>query len=653
MRNFLFGLGAVGILSGMVACGGDDTPPVIDGDKGGNGATGGRGSAGSKSGGTDANDAGAGGMDAAGGPAVVITAPAAVSDPNDPGVLGGTEVTVTCIANALAGGAAVNESSAELSLLDADGVVLEKKPGARTARADEFTAAFELTSVPAGKLGFACSVTDEAMATGRDEIYSLLDKGPSIEFVTPVADSAHPLTTPLDIAFSVVAAPLSDDDDAAEVDSVSLEVGGKGISLEGKSDGDGNYQVQVNLADPRLFTPSPSGALPLVVRASNKRMPNAVEAVRSEQVDIDGDGPDITITSPEDGKVVGGKVTLTFGVKDAIAGVDPATVAVSLNATEYKFSATDTAWTRTGDTFSLEFDSRQFKDAKVQITVNVSAKDRVGNISESGPTASSLLYLDNFAPLIDLDPFNIRTVDLQGQCSTSFDPVGTLAKNDLTQAARAGVFRALVWEQTNTDPEIPFRHYAFTDQNTVRLYLAAAGTPLLVDKDGIAGCDDVAEVDSNSSFGLDVVPKAGTFLFEVGEEGAYPATADLNCSTMARSAPDRLCTAKASDMWQVIEHPVIKEAAIYAPTVMANTVECTGQSWEFGPKLNQDGWVCFAARVVDKVGNVGVSRPLRVCVDDPDRVGTPACANSSVDAPSCTDGCTPAPRVALGKVLFE
>jgi hypothetical protein len=60
----------------------------------------------------------------------------------------------------------------------------------------------------------------------------------------------------------------------------------------------------------------------------------------------------------------------------------------------------------------------------------------------------------------------------------------------------------------------------------------------------------------------------------------------------------------------------------------------------------QDGFVCFAARAVDKVGNVGISPPIRVCVDTDltDNV-QPNCAKMSIpDPPSCTDGCTPPAR---------
>jgi hypothetical protein len=104
-----------------------------------------------------------------------------------------------------------------------------------------------------------------------------------------------------------------------------------------------------------------------------------------------------------------------------------------------------------------------------------------------------------------------------------------------------------------------------------------------------------------------------------------------------------LCANKDNDMWQVIQDEYNVTPVIYSASPTAGN-ECTGVSWEFGTKVSADGWVCFATRAVDNVGNVGVSRPLRICVDDPDRAGTPPCANSSIGAPTCTDGCTPQPR---------
>jgi hypothetical protein len=55
--------------------------------------------------------------------------------------------------------------------------------------------------------------------------------------------------------------------------------------------------------------------------------------------------------------------------------------------------------------------------------------------------------------------------------------------------------------------------------------------------------------------------------------------------------------------------------------------------------LSADGWICLAARVADKLGNVGLSRPLRICYDDDQVEGVPACATGA-PPPSCTTNCT-------------
>jgi hypothetical protein len=312
---------------------------------------------------------------------------------------------------------------------------------------------------------------------------------------------------------------------------------------------------------------------------------------------------------------------------------------------DHPYDATNTSWTHpTPDTYVFEFDSRQVQDAKVQITVNVSANDKVGNVATA---ASALLYLDNYPPIVDLDPSNIRSqaVALGSKCSASFDPVGSAAKNDLDPVVRAGIFRALIIDQTNSDPEIPILHHSYTNPALVRLYLEAnPAKPLLIDKDEDGICDDVAEIDSTNSLALKTVPRMGGPLFGK-DDATAPTAASLQCTTENAAPVQNLCTNNVSDMWQVIEEIVTHTPIIYAASPTENTTECTGVSWEFGTKVAADGWVCFAARAVDYAGNVGISRPLRLCLDNPDRPGTPDCANSSTSPPSCTNSCTPPARL--------
>jgi hypothetical protein len=66
---------------------------------------------------------------------------------------------------------------------------------------------------------------------------------------------------------------------------------------------------------------------------------------------------------------------------------------------------------------------------------------------------------------------------------------------------------------------------------------------------------------------------------------------------------------------------------------------CTGTDWEIG-QFVEEGWFCVAARAEDRAGNVGISRPLRLCFDNGD--GDPPDCSSP---PECTDGCRAPERV--------
>lgn len=649
MRNILLVVGAAGLVGLFSACGGSSDHAAVPTDS--TSGSGGKGSGGNKPATNGDSEGGAGGAGASDdidplGPTVIITSPEGLSDPNKAGVLSGSEVTVTCSAvqSRAFGSGKVNAASVELSILDAAGKVLEKKPGVPTETDNEYSAKFNLTAVPAGVIGFTCAAEDANKHANLDRLRTFLDKGPLITIIKPAAESAHPLTEPLDIEFTVEAAPLDATDANAEwdADSVKLSLVGQPIDLADAMTKPGHYRLQVNLADTRLFNPLPSGPVPLAVEATNHRTPDAITATAAEDVLVDGAGPTIQIVSPGDKAVVGGKVRLSFSVTDTVSGVDPESVAVSLNMESHAFDATLDSWSVVNGVYTFEFDSRQAKGSKVQITVNVGASDKVGNVSTG---ASELLYLDNYPPYIDLDPSNIRT-KTDDKCSRSFDPVGNMAKNDLDTVERAGIFRAIVWDETNHIEEVPYKHPAGTNPISVRLYLKSGDSaPLLIDADHDGSCDDVTQVDSMDSISLSAVPKEGV-PWNIKDDGVAPTTDSLGCTTQEGPDPVRLCLNKDSDMWQVIQDDYTGQPVVYARSPTAGGAECTGVSWEFGSLVDADGWVCFATRAVDNVGNVGVSRPIRICVDDPERDGTPACATQSLAPPSCTDGCTPQARWA-------
>lgn len=662
MRNILLVVGATGLVGVFSACGGEDKPPVPVETSGGK-AAGGKNAGGKSSGGTTEGGAdnlgGAGGDDSGSNalaPTVIITSPTALTDPNQDGVLTGSEVTATCSAtqSTAIGSSKVNAATVKLAILNGAGKVIEEKPGVPTANANEFATKFSLTAVPSGVVSFTCKAEDTNKRSASDSVATLLDKGPIITIVEPAAGSAHALSEPLDIEFTVEADPLGDTDANADVDvaSVKLEIVGQPIDLSDASEKPGHYRLQVNLADAKLFTPPPSGPVPLVVEAANQRTPAPVVASNAEDVLVDGAGPVIKITSPTDKAVVGGKVKLSFTASDSVSGVDPKSIVVALNMKNHEYDATSDAWSLTNNIYTFEFDSRQVETAVVQMTVNVGATDKVGNVSTGD---SELLYLDNYPPLLDLDPLNIRTKTPAPteKCSSSFDPVGNAAANDFDHVQIAAFFRALVVDQTNTAEEFPTLHFSGTDPKSVRLYIEGNNTkPLLVDNDMNGVCDDVAEVESKKSIGFDPIVKNGAPLY-VKDDAIEPVFNQLVCPTKEElPKPTQVCSDKTSDMWQVIQDEYNNIPLIYGVGVTPD-IECTGVVWELAGKLDADGWVCLATRAVDNAGNVGVSRPIHICLDSPFREGTPACANSSMDPPSCTDGCTTAPRLGGGIMRWE
>ncbi len=654
-------------LAVAVACSGKSDPPVGGGQTGtgGRGAlsTGGTGGGRSGSGGAGGTS-GSGNMEAGaagepvvpGGPIVQITSPAALGSPSDGDVLTAPELTVLCEVRADPNGSGLNASTVFIELLDADENTVEEVAAARTGEPDEFSARVILTKVPDnGRIGFRCSAADSGSPalTGVDTAWSFVDHGPEIVVTSPVPDSAHALLGDVRFRFSVNAAPVAKSDSEAAVDDVTLEIAGVGID-PGKPD-NGDYDVSVDLADTNVFPDTPSGTVPVTITATNKRSPDPAERVVSYGFVIDGEGPDITITSPKNEAVVGGQVALRFSVTDALSGVDEASVTVELNGKEHRFGEGGT-WSHNGDDFVFLFDSTQAeKDSKIQATLVIRASDTVGNTASG---ESLLLYLDNIPPVVDLDPPNVReskrnTNSVNGtDCSASFDPLGTKPPNDYPDSVipadtmspysvpRAQIFRALVWERTNQIPGQSILRYSGTNEDSVFIYIQpAVATPLLVDTTNDGQCDELA-VSGLQFQHMKALTPAGAAWYDDVDSTKVPDTTS-ECSLLNQNEPAHLCTSQVSDMTRVIAHEIEGHPpVIYALGQLNPGIACTGTDWEIG-SIAPEGWVCLAARAVDNAGNVGISPPLALCYDDPDTSAQPSCATTKETPPDCTDGCLP------------
>lgn len=674
MRNILLAAGLVGLFCSVQACGGDDRAPAFteagtgatgsggkdSGGSGGKGSggKGSGGSAGKSSAGSTSTDAGAGGEPepASNGPVVKITSPSEALTPDD-GVLVEQSVKVLCTVtpSSAAGASDVDLMTIKLSIADADGKELETKNAAATNADNEFTADFVLATVPTGAVSFTCSAKDKNNLLGENTISAFVDHGPTIIVTSPEPKAAFAVKGGLNIDFEAQPNPLVKGDAGAEVDKVVFTLDGKEFAVEEKTPG--RFQASLQLDDPDDFPITPTGAIS--ISATNSRAPTPVTATKSYSITIDGDGPVITILSPSDKAVLGGPRTLEFTVDDASSGVDPNSVNVALWADqEPVYFDPNNGWTRVGNKYTYAFDTKAIEPhAKVQTLINVLASDAVGNATPIGQSIT--IYLDNVPPKIDLDPMNVRTIN-GSVCSNSFDPVGPQALNDLQGVMGddllnpIGFFRAFVREQTNSQPGQKIFYHSLTDQSQVRLYVQAqpeqAATKLLVNKNPLEDdtCDDIGGVDDlnnappfSALHAIKTNASDGTEWYQ-NDPGLEPSVTN-KCTLEDKPEPQHLCPTHSSDMWYAAFNPELNEPNVYVVGTPSSDVSCAGIDLAFLTNDQMDGWVCAAARVVDKAGNVGISPPLRLCaVSDPKN--PPACRISSTVPPTCTDGCTPPSR---------
>jgi hypothetical protein len=277
----------------------------------------------------------------------------------------------------------------------------------------------------------------------------------------------------------------------------------------------------------------------------------------------------------------------------------------------------------------------------------LNARDLVGNVANG---ESLFLYIDNEAPIVSLDPANVRVATFTGtsaSCSVSFDPLGEAA-NDGQTSGRFAQLRAFVWDQTNGTDSQNVLYLAGVDPNEVYLYLQAdLSRPLLVDSDDDGVCDQVDDDAGKLPFQhLDAVVAGGKLWYGPDDSPALPPPFP-GCAFKNEARPDGLCLEDVSDLTYVIRqfHPGQSKApqAVYAPGVgAAETYTCTGSQWDLPSVAQRQGWMCLAASATDGVKNVGISAPLRVCVDDETDSTEPDCSEASM--PDCTDGCAPPAR---------
>lgn len=652
LNNFPTTGGIVTKGTGGSATGGEAT----GGDATGGTTTGGTSTGGDATGGTDGTG---GNATATEGPTVKLLSPAATTDPESDEVITSRTLKVQCEVGATEDGT-VDESSVRIYHVSneapetlTEGVV-DKQSGSI------FEAVFNLAELPNGVIEFHCEASDTASPANvtNEAVLGLLDLGANIGFDAPIDAQILDLKRPVAVSFFVEPYPLTEDDSGAAVapDQISLTVPGalEPISFSVGSE-DGEYTASIDFDDRALFDAAPSTA-EIVLKATNSRAAGPVTRTARINIALDGAGPLIEFVTPQNRATVRGEVVFRLAVSDPSGVAADKIVGTIPDAINGDHELTD--WKLVDGNYVYRFDTNALDNDTAQADVNVTVEDTVGNKR----TASLTLQLDNRPPLISLDPPDITEYDRTTvgiKCSWPFDPVGSAAANDLDIVSDGRpLLRALAWDQTNGAGQ-QTRVYSRTNPDTVTIYARRAdGLPLVINAAANAAqtsgngadCDEINSADLGAMpapVQQSLVPLTPKGTAEYHPFDPYPPADPDNPVLYAEPNPG-LCTSapanttavpycREGDMYRITtEHPIVgKVAGIYALNASnkaSDPFEC-GSAWHLTTSLGS-GWVCVAVRAEDNVGNVGVSRPLRLWIP-----GNGAPATPDTPAPSCTDGC--------------
>jgi hypothetical protein len=303
------------------------------------------------------------------------------------------------------------------------------------------------------------------------------------------------------------------------------------------------------------------------------------------------------------------------------------------------------------------FDTTRLPVNALYPSISFRASDVLGNESSVG----YLLSLDNTPPILDLDPpAHVRyrkMVDKDFVCSWEFDPLGNDAVNDLDTGAmnfwhargdgakglpQTFDVRARV-EDMGNQPLSGFADLipiAGIDTARVQLLiLNDTSQALVVDTNNDGVCDAInplltpttKPMSSRDALLINMVP--------IAPGGTADFTPDPSLLGGVFCGPGRemdhpkaLCD--TTDMTVALAYTVGTQPAIWTiPPIVGDGLSCVGRQVDTLASSVNDGWICLAVAAADKLGNMQVSRPIRVCVDKDGKGGE---CSSPPPAPNCT-----------------
>ena len=475
--------------------------------------------------------------------------------------------------------------------------------------------------------------------TSSAELQFVKDLGPTITFLSP-QDSGRYLNS------AQLSLEVRDEDGVVE-DSVTAVVGNTDLPIE-KSDQDGEntpptwitYDYDI-VFDDSIFNPPLRGTQMIQVEAVNT---NGTKASSSVVFVIDREGPLIEVVTPLPGEIVGGIMQIEVAVSDPADVLSSSVVAVLAGD---QVSRT-IELLPLGGFYTGSFDTRAFPDTFVFPSLSVRAADSLGNENEVG----FLLALDNQSPILSLDPpedfrMAVKNSTKDWECSWEFDPVGEDAVNKGGTVPQVFWLRARVEDKGNNAFGLVQQRASLVSYSSVKLYILqdTQNYPLVVDTNGDGYCDEMnpdliptttpTESDEVLVLNLTPISPSGNADFTFEPDADLPPQCDL--SGMESEVPADLCS--VTPMTIAVHYTTDpQEPSIYtlAPVDGGDPLLCVGNQFDALANSIGEGWTCAAVRAVDRLGNIGVSEPLPVCIDYT-MDGVPSeCHQSTPDMPDCT-----------------
>lgn len=521
----------------------------------------------------------------------------------------------------------------------------------------EFTGRLNLAGLAGG--GYTLTV-HAATTTGASATASIglrVDAGPAITIVAPTADSHHKGS--LVISVVIDSAPFE------PTMTVEAKVAGRPVALTPGGSAN-SYQGTVDF---RGYDPPLRGEQLLSVIAKND---NGTRTVATARFIVDEDGPVIDSTTPGPSDVVGRVIELRAHVSDDAGVVDSSVVALIGDQTTPMFRLNLIA--RGSGIYSAPFDTAQLTRCgllngglptpgtycMVYPTVSFRAADALGNET----TLSYSFGIDNQPPLLDLNPPAIRISRRKNvvQCSWAFDPLGDhrISGNmpdDGCAVSQVFQMRARAQDDVNGARGLQVAPLATIDASRIDVYvLNDTAQPLTVDSDGDGMCDLInPKLQPTTSpptssrevlkMRLSAVPPNGAADFT--PDPSIAASGETRCEAGDDlDLPPLLC--RASEPTMAISYGPRLPAIWSLDPIEPDGLRCFGNQFDAfanhiggsssrGAGSPPPGWACIAVQATDKVGNTGVSAPMRVWIDYDGRQVCPAQGNgATTPPPDCT-----------------